>query len=66
MSQNRFGELKRTVLFDFDPNTNMQITKFGRVILQECLDILNHPDNIGRRDLDWNLIFKEHFFKETK
>lgn len=63
---NRFNEIKNDVVMLYDPKTHASITKFGNAILQECLDILNKPDNIGRRDLDWNLVFKEHFFKETK
>lgn len=63
---NRFNEIKQDVVGLYDPKTSASITKFGNAILRECLDILNNPDNIGRRDLDWNLVFKEHFFKEIK
>lgn len=63
---NRFNEIKHDVTRMCDSNTQESITKMGKEILQECLDILNHSDNIGRQDLDWNIVFKEHFFKETK
>jgi hypothetical protein len=42
---------------DVEPN----LQKFAELIITECAAITESPGYLGRRDLDWGMVFKEHF-----
>jgi hypothetical protein len=35
--------------------------KFAELIIRECGEYLMRPEFIGRSDLDWSMVLKEHF-----
>lgn len=35
--------------------------KFAELIVRECGEYLMRPEFIGRSDLDWSMVLKEHF-----
>ena len=37
------------------------VEHFTALIVAECGKITEQQENIGRRDLDWSLVFKDHF-----
>lgn len=40
---------------------NAELEKFANAIIKECASMTEAPGYIGRRDLDWKLVFQEHF-----
>jgi hypothetical protein len=38
-----------------------KMAKFAELIVKECGQYLNSPEFIGRSDLDWAMVLKEHF-----
>lgn len=38
-----------------------EIDRFASILIQEVCDLMNHPHHIGRVDLDWEIVIKDHF-----
>jgi hypothetical protein len=41
--------------------SNESFEKFAELIVRECGEYLMRPEFIGRSDLDWSMVLKEHF-----
>lgn len=44
-----------------DISTEENIQRFARLIVRECAQVTKQPGHLGRSDLDWGIVFNEHF-----